>query len=112
MAKFLDLDTVRKPVGTFKLDGVEYTVWPMKLRQIINIAAAQDGKERTFTDLLDELNETIPECPRAALEQMDIAQLNALSTWVQNGGTEDAEKNSPPPTPPAAMAGPAEIASA
>ena len=46
---------------------------------------------------MTELADTIPDCPRGVLEAMDIAQLNALSTWIQSGGQDETEKNSAPP---------------
>lgn len=96
--RFLDLDEVRKPLGTFRLVGAEYTVWPLRIRQIINMAVQEQNPEGGLQRLINELHETIPDCPRDALEAMDIVQLNALSAWIQGAGQADAEKNSAPPT--------------
>ena len=103
--RFLDLDEVRKPLGTFRLGGAEYTVWPLRIRQIINMAAQDQSTPDTALErLVTELHDTIPDCPRTELEAMDVAQLNALSAWIQTGGQADAEKNSAPPADQAAPA--------
>ena len=99
--KFLDLDIVRKPVGEFKLEGKRYKVWPLRIRQIINVQTPADGvpnQQQDLVALIDMLAETVPDCPRDKLEALDVTQLNALTAWVQNAGSEDAEKNSPAPS--------------
>jgi len=106
MAKFLDLDTVRKPVGAFQLNGNSYEIWPLRIEQIINITAleAEDNstlpQDQQFQRLVDGLREAIPTCPREELLTMDMMQFNALAAWIQTVQREgQAEKNSePPPT--------------
>lgn len=102
--RFLDLDPIRTPLGTFRLGGTDYLVWPLRLYQLINIAQLSTTSERSLSSLLDELCETIPECPRETLERMDIAQLNALSAWIQEGGSpEEAQKNGKMPVDEVAL---------
>jgi len=94
--KYLDLDTVRQPIGEFRLAGKKYKVWPLKIRQLLNAQASAptDAGETELSRLLDTLQDTVPDCPREVLESLDLAQLNALTTWVNTQGTEDASKNS------------------
>ncbi len=105
--RFLDLDPVRQPVGTFRLEGVDYVVWPLRIKQIINLSAQSDDQQRNLATMVSELQETIPDCPREVLERMDINQLTTLSQWIQEGGSADAEKNSTPPAPVEPAAAPA-----
>ena len=93
--RYLDLDTIRQPIGEFKLAGKKYKVWPLKIRQLINMQATPTtgipGSD--IAALVDTLQDTIPDCPRELLEALDMNQLNALTAWVNSNGQVDAEKN-------------------
>ena len=97
---FLDLDTIRKPIGTFQLGGTQYQIWPLRIRQLINAQAAPaDGaaaQAHEIRQLVEMLIDAIPDCPREALEGLDVVQLNALTAYVQTAGQDDAQKNSAP----------------
>ena len=93
--KYLDLDHVRQPIGEFRLSGKKYKVWPLKIRQLINMQATPTtgipGSD--LVALVDTLADTIPDCPRELLETLDMNQLNALTAWVNSNGQDNAEKN-------------------
>ena len=107
--KYLDLDTIRQPIGEFKLGGKKYKVWPLKIRQLINMQATPTTgiPANDIVALVDTLQDTIPDCPRELLEALDMNQLNALTAWVNSGGQADAEKNGNglSPSAPTAMTG-------
>lgn len=105
MPKFIDLDTVRQPIGAFQLAGKTYDVWPLRIEQIINLTAieaqntADMPQDEQFKRLVQGLKEAIPDCPEETLLAMDMNQFNALSTWIRDLGTpEGMTKNEEPPT--------------
>ena len=93
--KYLDLDPIRQPIGEFKLGGKKYKVWPLKIRQLINMQAAPTTgiPAQDMVALVDTLHETVPDCPRELLENLDMNQLNVLTAWVNTNGQDNAEKN-------------------
>ena len=95
MSRFLDLDSIREPLGAFQLGGATYQVWPLKVAQVIKLQAHSTESTRTdheLIQLLDLLAESVPDCPRPVLESMDVPQINALMAWTQGlHGGEDAK---------------------
>jgi len=96
--RMLNLDAVRKPLGEFTLGGVVYTVWPMRVGQLLNLAAipTTDIEGNSLAAVLEMIHGSVPDCSIEALRQLDLVQLNALSSWIQGTADEDAEKNSAP----------------
>lgn len=105
--RFLDLDPIRQAIGTFQFEGVTYTVWPMRLQQLINLQAHQvQGDQADIRTMLAIVHDTIPDCPPEVLERLDVPQLNALTAWSQQTGEDAAAKNSEAPSPPETTATP------
>lgn len=107
--RLLNLDTVRQPLGQFTINGQTYTVWPMKVYQIIDLQAAPDDGN-VLERLIETIQVCVPDCPADLLRHLDMPQLNALSAWIQSAGPEEAEKNSAPLSPGETAAAPHDAA--
>jgi hypothetical protein len=103
--KFLDLDSLRKPMGTFKFGEVEYDVYPMSVENLINLAAMPENMDETDTaamsthihQALDMLAEVVPQCPKEQFRKLTLPQIYAIIEWVNTLGEESVTKNSAPP---------------
>jgi len=104
--KYLDLDAIHKPEGRVKIGNVEYDVYPMKIKTLINLSVlktideAKDEESQTeaIRSALDVISEIFPACPRESLDDLSMNQLGTLVEFANNLGEETAEKNSEAPT--------------
>jgi hypothetical protein len=106
--KFLDLDSVHKPNGRIKISGEEYDVYPMTVKNLINLTTLQNERDSLDEDddaagmdnmvrSLDVLATIFPDCPREVLDNLSMEQIQALVAWSSTLGEEDVEKNSETP---------------
>ena len=102
---YLDLDAIDKPVGRLKIAGQEYDVHPLSVKAIFNLLhleriKSEDINGDTYGMMIDSLQELLPECPKAVLENLKLPQLQTLMSWAQDVSQASLRKNSDPPAQP------------
>lgn len=99
--KLLDLDAIHKPLGTFKIKGVKYDVFPMSIKGMVNLTvltqldedATDEQQAESLWKAIDVMQEIFPTCPREVLDSLTLPQLNALIEFANSLGEEELEKN-------------------
>ena len=100
--KFLDLDTIHRPVGRLRLSGTDYDVYPMSVKSVINIIALDEQYKSEVPGhayigaMMTVLEELVPHCPKAEIEKLTLFQLQELVTWARDLTDGTMEKNSEP----------------
>jgi len=102
--KYLDLDAIHRPEGRIRIGEVDYDVYPISVKALVNLAVLTEATENTedgtyqISKAIDVIEEIFPACPRTTLESLSMKQINLLIEFCGSLGEEAVEKNSDAPT--------------
>ena len=96
---YLDLDALDRPVGKLKILDKEYDVYPLSVKSVFNLLhlekiKAEEVDGNAYDMMIQSLQELVPACPREAMEQLKLPQLQALMSWAQEISQATMQKNS------------------
>jgi hypothetical protein len=104
--RFLNLDPIRQPGGEVQINGKTYQVWPIQLKTVVNLNAAQaspgaDSQGITFAEQLQQtvavLQQLMPDVPVEEYDTLTLEQLNTLLGWAREVAYGVTEKNEDAP---------------